>query len=87
MLRITRTTDGNAVTFKLEGKLLAAWREEVRRSCAQVPAGRWRKRLDLSELLFADAAGVAVLRELSQAGFEITDCSRFIAELVQMEEI
>jgi hypothetical protein len=87
VLMITRNIAEDTITFKLEGKLLAPWRQEVERACAEVPAGVLHKRLDLSELTFVDAAGVDLLRTLSQAGFEITDCSNFVAALLHMEEI
>jgi ABC-type transporter Mla MlaB component len=87
VLRITRITDGNAVTFRLEGKLLEPWRAEVQRACSQLPSGVLHKRLDLSELTFADTTGVNLLRDLLQDDFEVANCSNFVAELLQMEEL
>ena len=83
MLRITRLTSGDsAQTIKLEGKLLGPWVEEVWEACTQAMARSGRTRLDLAAVTFADAAGVALLRELIRQGVEIAACSGYVAELL-----
>ncbi|HKB35997.1 MAG TPA: hypothetical protein VKD72_06055 [Gemmataceae bacterium] len=87
MLRITRITGADsAQTIKLEGKLLGPWVDEVREACAQAMARSGRTRLDLVAVTFADAAGVALLRELIRQGVEIAACSGYVAELLHAED-
>jgi hypothetical protein len=70
LLRIdVKETEGVA-TIALSGKLLAPWVPEVRRAFARESPGA-RPRLDLSELRYADATGVELLRGLQGDGIEI----------------
>ena len=82
MLRITQSkSTGTHAVVKLEGKLLGPWVAEVR-ALFQETAGVGDCRLDLSELLFTDGAGAALLQELRREGVEIEACSPFVAELL-----
>ncbi len=85
MLKITETTSGgSARTFKLEGKLLEPWLDEVLQvSLSAGPSATVR--LDLSAVTFADAASVQLLRELARRGVVLVACSRFVAELLNRE--
>jgi hypothetical protein len=68
----------------LEGKLLSAWVDELHRATQPARTFTGAKTLDLADLSFADAAGVALLRELTTVGgFTITACSHFVQELLQ----
>ena len=87
MLKITeiRRNDSGR-TFKLEGKLLDPWVNELRRVCVQ-PLDRLEQvGLDLAAVTFVNAAGVELLRELIRQGIVITQCSAFVAELLHAEE-
>jgi hypothetical protein len=80
MLRITPVAGPrSAETFKLEGKLVGPWVAALREACV----GRVPLHLDLTGVRFIDAAGVALLRELSGNGATLTGCSGLIAELLQ----
>jgi ABC-type transporter Mla MlaB component len=86
MLKITWVTRRRrAPILKLEGELLEPWVEVVRDACA--PQALWSQhaRLDLSAVIFVDAAGVALLRDLIRQGMAVNACSRFIAELLRRE--
>lgn len=89
MLRITRIPRPDAPTLRLEGKLLGPWVDEVRRTCRDGEAGagpgRPLTRLDLSDLTYTDADGIALLRELVAGGAEIAACSPFVADLLNVE--
>ena len=92
MLRITRipTDDARTITLKLEGKLLQAWTDEVRSAVEQAIAGDGQDgrvvRLDLSTLMFVDAAGAGLLRELIASDrITIGACSSFLTELLNLE--
>ncbi len=84
MLRITEISNGErAKTYKLEGKLLEPWLGEVRKVC--VPSIARLVCLDLSSVVYVDAAGINLLRELTKEGVSITACSAFVAELLHVE--
>jgi anti-anti-sigma regulatory factor len=84
MLRITRQPiDETTILFKLEGKLLEPWIEEMKRS---ISGSVTSMKLDLSALTFADSAGIQVLGDLIRDGAKLTDCSGYVAALLQMEK-
>jgi len=81
---IARNDSGR--TFKLEGKLLGPWVDELRIVCTQ-PFDRLEQvGLDLAAVTFVNAAGTELLRELIRQGIIITQCSAFVAELLHAEE-
>jgi hypothetical protein len=81
---IARNDSGRA--FKLEGKLLGPWVDELRSVCLQ-PLDRLEQvSLDLATVTFMNAAGAELLHELIRRGIIITRCSAFVAELLRVEE-
>lgn len=70
-------------TFKLEGKLVEPWVSEVRNV---VQNGQMRRRpgLDLSGLNYVDAAGVDLLDQLVEQGFQIVFSSPYVTELLRL---
>jgi ABC-type transporter Mla MlaB component len=83
MLRITRTQESaTAILLKLEGRLLEPWLGELRRA-SERSAEQRGLRLDLSGLQFADASGVALLREMAESGAVLTGCSPLVAGLLR----
>ena len=86
MLKITEVSRSDAaITFKLEGKVLAPWVDELRRICTEPPHESRQIRLDLGAVTFLDEAGVELMRELIQQGITIAQCSGFIAELLHVD--
>lgn len=84
MLKITQSyRDEFELVLKLEGKLLAAWVDELREACRRASAETSRLQLDLSELSFADVSGTIALRELMRQGVAITTASPFVGELLR----
>ena len=69
MLRITVVeSSSDAVRLRLEGRLTGPWVEELRRTCdLQGLSDGIRLTLDLSDVSFADAAGIELLKELRSA--------------------
>ena len=84
MLRLTRIagTHGTQI-MKLEGKLLDAWVAEVRQACTAGTDPPSQIKLDLSALIFVDAAGLRLLRDLTAQGIEVIASSGFVAELLR----
>jgi anti-anti-sigma regulatory factor len=84
MLRLTRIAPTHwAQTIKLEGKLLGPWIDEVSKVCAAGTDPSSRINLDLSALIFVDAAGERLLRDLIARGIEVVACSGYVAELLR----
>jgi hypothetical protein len=73
-------TEG-ATTVALSGKLLAPWVPEIRRALARARPGD-RPGLDLSELRYADATGVELLRDLQRDGIEIVGSNPYSRALL-----
>ena len=87
MLKITEIAQNDSGrTFKLEGKLLGPWVDELRNVCMR-PLDRLEQvGLDLAAVTFVNAAGAELLRELIRQGIIITQCSAFVAGLLHAEE-
>jgi hypothetical protein len=66
--------------MKLEGELLEPWVNTVREICTR--KGR-RLYLDLTEVTYI-AVGTRLVRELIEGGIEISGCSRFVGQLLQL---
>ena len=85
MLRITVSgQDPSCRIIKLEGKLLGAWVEEVRRLFVEANEGSFPS-LDLSSLSFVDRPGAEMLQQLLRQGVRIHSCSPFVAELLHWD--
>jgi hypothetical protein len=88
VLKITEIAQNDSGrTFKLEGKLLGPWVDELRNVCTQ-PLDRLEPvGLDLAAVTFVNAAGAELLRELIQQGIIITQCSAFVRQLLYTKEL
>ena len=87
MLRISAVPTDQAITLRLEGKLLRAWCDELRSAATAALASGRPVRLDLQDLSFLDESGAAVIRGLLADGVSITRCSNFVAELLNEERV
>jgi hypothetical protein len=89
MLRISVVPAANVVTVKLEGALLAAWHDELRRACDAAAALAARSgvgtQLDLSAVAFVDVEGAGLIHALLRRGIGLGPCSSFVAELLHLE--
>jgi hypothetical protein len=84
VLRLTRIAGTHwAQIIKLEGKLVGPWVDEVSKACAAGADPSNRINLDLSALIFVDAAGERLLRELIARGIEVVACSSYVAALLR----
>ena len=92
MLRITVVDlSDSVVVLRLEGGITGCWVEELRRTCAahifaahtfaaHTFADEVQLSLELSKVSFADAAGIALLKELRSGGADLIRPTPFIAE-------
>jgi hypothetical protein len=92
MMRISHGTtadDKEAVLFRLEGQVSGPWIEELRRVCNETLGecghGSQRLVLDLADVSFIDADGVALFRELTARRVILTNASLFVTE--QLKEV
>jgi anti-anti-sigma regulatory factor len=85
MLRIsiTRLADGEAL-LSLEGLVRGRFAEELRRTCEPILAQGHHLTLDLSQVTFIDAQGVAVLRDLEKGNVAFSNPSTFVSEVLKV---
>jgi ABC-type transporter Mla MlaB component len=89
MLKISRIDGSTAArpagdaTLKLEGQVRGRWVDELRRACVEALAATGRLTLDLADVSFIDASGVALFQELAARGVALSKCSLFAAELLK----
>ena len=85
MLKISVTSESSgAISFRLEGKLVGPWVEELRRLSNAALARRVAVSLDLEKVWFVDSQGIALLRDLAKQKVARLNCSQFISQ--QLEE-
>lgn len=78
--------NGRLLGIKLEGEIREPWVDAIREACAERGSQAKPPFLDLADVTFADAPGTQLLRDLTSEGIEIAACSRFLAELLRLEE-
>jgi hypothetical protein len=87
VFRITQSAGhGRVQTITLEGELLEPWVAAVREACRTPDRRTEHLRLVLVAVNYVDAAGTQLLRDLMREGVEIAACSRFVRELLHLED-
>jgi hypothetical protein len=82
MLRITVVESSEiAVTLRVEGRIMGPWVEELRTACkVHTFPDDVQLSLELADISFTDAAGIALLRELRSRGVGLIRTTPFLAE-------
>ena len=81
MLKISQAGKADhSVTLKLEGRVVGPWVGELLQVCETVLTDGRSLRLDLADVTFADASGVAVLSSFKSRGVRFRNCSPFVEE-------
>jgi ABC-type transporter Mla MlaB component len=81
MLKISQAGKPNhSVTLKLEGRVVGPWVGELRQVCETHLTEQRSLKLDLADVTFVDASGVAALSSLKARGVAFTNCSPFVEE-------
>jgi len=82
MLRISVVESSKiAVTLRVEGRITGPWVEELRTACnVHTFPDEVQLSLELADISFADAAGIALLRELRNRGVGLIGTTPFLAE-------
>ena len=79
MLKISQAGKANhSVTLKLEGRVVGPWVGELRQVCETLLTKGRPLKLDLGDVTFADASGVAVLSSFKSRGVIFKNCSPFV---------
>ena len=82
MLRISHDrVTSKEVRLVVEGHLQGPWVAELQKTCAPFVGNGRRLTLDLSQVLFADGGGVALMKTLRERGAAL-ECSPFLTELL-----
>ncbi len=81
MLKISQVERANhSVTLKLEGRVVGEWVGELRQVCETLLTEGRSLKLDLADVTFADASGVAALSSFKSRGVTFSNCSPFVEE-------
>ena len=82
VLRITVVESSKiAVTLRVEGRITGPWVEELRTACnVHTVPDDVQLSLELADISFADAAGIALLRELRASGVGLNRTTPFLDE-------
>ena len=81
MLKISQAGKAShPVILKLEGRVVGPWVEELRQVCETLLTEGRKLKLDLTDVSFADADGVAALTAFKMRGVRLASCSPFVEE-------
>jgi ABC-type transporter Mla MlaB component len=81
VLKISVTNQSSEATnFRLEGKLVGPWVEELRRLSDAALVTSEAVSLDLEKVWFVDSQGIALLRDLASKQVAQINCSQFISQ-------
>ena len=81
MLRISVVgSSGGVIALRVEGQVKGRWVEELRTACDGALISGARLTLDVADVSFIDACGVALLRCLVSRQVAILNPSPFVAE-------
>jgi ABC-type transporter Mla MlaB component len=84
MLKISEPgTPNHSVTLKLEGRVVGPWVEELRRVCEPILTKDCSLKLDLTEVSYVDAEGVAMLNGFKTRGAKLKNCSPFVEQQIK----
>jgi ABC-type transporter Mla MlaB component len=72
-----------SVTLTLEGRVVGPWVEELRRLCEPLLAEDRVLELDLANVSYVDAEGVAALNRFVSRGVTLNNCSPFVRRQIQ----
>ena len=86
MLKISQTgTPNHSVTLKLEGRVVGPWVGELRRICEPLLAENRVLKLDLAEVSYVDAEGIAALNNFKSRGVKLKHCSPFVEQQIKTQ--
>jgi ABC-type transporter Mla MlaB component len=88
VLKISVTRQSSeATSFQLEGKLVGPWVVELKRLSEAALVSSEAVSLDLEKVWFVDSQGIVLLRELAKQKVTQLNCSQFISQQLQGENV
>ena len=84
-LRIATTQDSTGVTLRVSGRLVGPWIAELQRAFALVAESPGVPVVDVSDMSFAAAEGVALLRGLIRLGALVRGCPAYLVDQLHGE--
>jgi ABC-type transporter Mla MlaB component len=85
MLKISKSgAPKHSITLRLEGRVAGPWVEELRRICEPFLEEDRALKLDLADVSYADAEGVATLNRFKSRGVQLKNCSPFVEQQIKM---
>ena len=87
MLRMSSTRGpGDRTTVHLEGRIVGPWVAELARFCGPLLQSGEKLDLDFRDVSFISREGVRLIWTLRDRQVALTNCSRFVAELLKAIE-
>jgi len=84
MLKISEAETANcSATLKLEGRVIGPWVVELRQTCEKLLTEGRALMLDLTEVSYVDADGVAALTGFKSRGVKLKNCSSFVEQQIK----
>jgi ABC-type transporter Mla MlaB component len=84
MLKISEAKTANcSATLKLEGRVIGPWVDELRDICDKLLAEGRAVRLDLTDVSYVDADGVAALTSFKSRGVKLRNSSSFVEQQIK----
>ena len=84
MLRISKVYENpSGVNLKLEGRIVSEWVSILEEQILECLKKNQKVLLDFSELRFVDEHGMEMLKRMPTEKIEITNCPKFIEELLK----
>jgi hypothetical protein len=75
------------VTLRVEGRITGSWVEELRRACdMHAFSDKVQLSIELADVSFADAAGIALLKELRSRGVGLLRTNPFMVEQLKLKD-
>lgn len=87
MLKINRTQENGSVILRAEGRVVGDWVSELRRCCETALSEGSALKVDLRDVDYTDARGLALLAELKTLGAVLVNCSPFVAEQLRTRSL
>jgi hypothetical protein len=83
LLRITRVDRRDHIVLRWEGRIGDPWLAEAERTGLDAQRSGLPVTIDLAGVSHLDNAGIELVRALHGKGFHLTNCSRYVAELLK----
>lgn len=85
MLKISESQPAkHAITFRLEGRVIGPWVDELQKVCDPLVGSGTKVVLDLTDVSFADPSGTKLLAGLKARGIKLLNATPFLKEQLKL---